>query len=311
MNKELKETIAQFLNPKIECIEIYRSIVAANLPFLFYLDEEWASKLITLIFPNTNNDLWKIAWEGYIFYNNLNPLIYPIIRNQYKSAIDQMHNPYFSSRAKEHLFFHINLSFVHNLEDLSEDSLIKHLFNETNSSLRSKAMWTTLKIYEYLPDSEEKSKLIERLLELWEYRIKKLVSSDSILPKEKQEELKWYTFLFEKLEPKEDYLDLLLDVYRIISGDAGTNLSSIFQRLKEYLPINTHKVLQVLVELTKERGVSWLYIHSERRIIEILKNIEADYRLRPFESKIREIAELLAQKGFFKVRNEILPLLEA
>ncbi|KKM19034.1 hypothetical protein LCGC14_1659720, partial [marine sediment metagenome] len=120
MALEVEDKLNKLLNPEIESVKIIRSIISQHLTDLYYLNEQWISTKISILFPRENRDLWKIAWESYVIYNKLNVTIYPQLKEHYKIAITEMMN-LISGRALEYLAYHIIFLYVNEIEDLSED----------------------------------------------------------------------------------------------------------------------------------------------------------------------------------------------
>ena len=302
MTPKVEGKLNELLNPKIESVKIIRSILSLHLTDFYYLNEQWISTKISMLFPRDNRNLWKIAWESYIKYNKLNATIYPQLKEQYKIAINDMMN-LISSEAMEYLAYHIITLYVNEIEDLSEGSIIKLFFKGTKAELHSRAMWFTIKVFDNVKDADEYKKFLERILEIWEYRIKDAKNNQKLTFKEKFDEFHWFGLLFEKLDIEESYLQLLLEILDLTEGQLDVFTHSILELLKKYVEINPQNVLAVIKKLLKAKSVDWLYSNTETNIIEIIEKINDNYDIEDFQTTIEEIAEILIEKGYPEIRN--------
>ena len=302
MAPEVEEKLNELLNPEIESVKIIRSIIALNLPGLFYLHEDWTSTKIPIIFPLGNKDLWKIAWESYISYNNLNARVYRKLKEQYKIAIND-YISILSGSASENLVYHIILLYVNEIEDLDEDSIIKLFFTLANTDLRSRAMWSTIKIYDSSKNTDDGEKFLKKILEIWEYRIIEAKNNQDLSLKDKYDEFHWFGLLFEKIDIERLYLQLLLEILDLTEGQLDVFTHRILELLKRYAEPEPENVLNVISKLLKSKVLSWLYSNTENTIIEIIEIINEKYDLKEFHPIIEEIAEILIDKGYYEIRN--------
>ena len=301
MVSEVKEKLDEILDPKHISAKIIWSIISYNLYNLFYLDEQWAISIIPIIFPKENQDLWLIAWESYISYNQLNSKIYSYLRNEYIIAIEMLvENTNFSYKSLEGLSTHMTLVFVFELEDLSEKSLIPSFLNNASSKMRSKMMWFTYKIYIENKDISEKEQVLERILYLWEYVIEYLKQKQNLTVDEIYNEIQWYGHLFQKMEVQQKYIDLLNQVLELTKGNLGSTTIFIFDILKKYIEISPKSVLNVIEKILTGRVSSWLFQKSVNDIIEVVKLVNERYGIQDFNRELTKIGELLTDKGFYE-----------
>lgn len=303
MVPEVKDKLEELLNPEIESVKIIRSIVAYHLYDIFYLDKQWASTKIPVIFPEDIKELWRIAWESYISYSNLHGYIYPLMRNHYKIAVTQLGSPLFSNRALEGLTSHIILTYIYKFEDFDENSIATLFFSNANSQLRSRAMWFTIKVYDSVVNIDERDKVLDRILEIWEYRIREAKNNTILTSKDKYDEFRWYGLLFEKLDIRDLHLQILLNVLDLTEGNLDVFTNFILEILKNYIKIDAQKVLSAIKKLLKGDVSIWLNINTENIIIDIIKGVNKIYNIQDFKDILRGIADLLIEKGFFKIKE--------
>lgn len=303
MAPEVKKKLEALLNPEIDSVEIVRAMISFHLYDIFYLDKKWASEKIALIFPEDNIKLWSIAWESYISYNRLHGKIYQLLRNHYKIAIDKLMSPLISNKALENLAFHVILIYIHKIEDIDEDSVFTLFFANASPELRSKAMWFTIKVYDNSVNTEDQEKILDRILAIWEYRIKEVKKNKNLTSEEKYKEFHWYGLLFEKLDIRSLHLELLVDVLDITEGNIDVFTNFILEVLKDYIEIDPYKVFSAIEKLLKGDVSVWLYVNTENKIINIINLVNDIYDVQDFKDEVKLIADLLTQKGFFKIRE--------
>lgn len=301
MVPEVKEKLEELLDPKHDSAKIIWSIIAYNLYNIFYLNEGWASSKIPVLFSKEEQDLWLIAWESYISYNQLNSNIYSQLRNDYIIAIKKLESSMFSNKSLEGLSYHMVLAYVHELEDLGENSIVSLFLAKASSRMRSKSMWFTLKIYEEYKDTNEKERVLKRILNLWECEIENIKPRQDLTTNKIYDEIHWYGMLFQKLEPQQKYLRLLNEVLDLTEGNLGNTTNFIFDLLKKYIEINPKNILNVVAKLLKGEVSSWLFQNNVNDIIGIIKLVNERYDIQDFKSEVKIIGELLTDKGYHEI----------
>lgn len=301
MIPQVKEKLEELMDIEIDSVEIIRSILCYHLHTLFYLNKNWTTEKIPILFPIENKNLWKIAWESYISYNDLNEYSYSLLREHYKTAIMEFENLLFSYKAMERLAMHIILLYIYDLEGLDEGSVVIQFFQHANSEYRSKAMWFNLKIWEMYANTDDQERILDKLVQLWKYRIDQVKKSPVLPVKERYEEFQWFAMLFEKFTVKELHIQLLIEVLELTEGNLGVSSNFIFDYLKNYINISPRKVLIVIEKLLKGEVSSWLYSNTEEKIIEIIDNIQNIHEIKDFEPLIINIIDFLSQKGFYEI----------
>ncbi len=303
MAPEVKEKLDDLLDPNKDIAIIDYSIISYRLYDIFYLNKNWATSKIPIIFPLDNKEMRKITWECYISYNNLNGYIYNHMYDQYINAINDMSRTIYTERALENLAYHIVLLFVNAIEDLEEGSIIRLFFSNATTELRSRAMWYTIKVFDHASKLEKKDEIIERIIELWKFRIRIAKSDGKLTTKEKSKEFQWYGFLFEKLDVEDIYLQLLDEVIDLTKGDLDIFPHSILKILLHYIELNSFGVLRIIIKLLKAKSQTWLYSYTESIIIDILKKISSKHEIQDFKDQYEEISDLLSYKGLFNARE--------
>lgn len=302
MTPEVKETFEKLLNPEDESVKIIHSILAYNLFNLFYLNENWTISKINSIFPLENQDLWKIAWESYISYNNLNQKVFKILKEHYEKAITEYNVLSFSRKTIEGIASHIMLLFVHNLVNLEENSIVSNYFEYLDVEARSRAMWFNLKIWDSYKNTEQESYILSRLLELWKYRIEKIKSVDSSkIERLFYKELQWYVNLFDKIPVGKEQISILIDVLELTEGKLSASRLFTLDVIKKYIDISSMEVLQVIELLLKGSENILLFRGNDIKIIDIINEIIKKKGFNEYKDIIRRIAEILIELANFEI----------
>lgn len=108
-------------------------------------------------------------------------------------------------------------------------------------------------------DTDENDKSLDRILEIWDYRIKEAKSNQELTFKNKYDEFHWFGLLFEKLDIEGLYLQLLLEILDLTEGQLDVFTHSILEVLKQYAEIEPQNVLTVIKKLLKAKSQDWLY----------------------------------------------------
>lgn len=299
MLPQVKEKLEGLMDIEIDSFEIVRSILCFHLQTLFYLNKNWTTEKIHTLFPIENKHIWKIAWESYISYSDLNEYSYILLREHYKTAIMEFKN--LSIKAMERLAMHVILIYINGLEGLDESSVVVQFFQNVNSESRSRAMWFNLKIWEMYANTEDQERILEKLLKLWKYRIDQVKISPVLPVKERYEEFHWFAMLFEKFDVRKLHIQILIEVLELTEGNLGVSSNFIFDYLKDYINITPLNVLIVIEKLLKGEVSSWLYSNTEKKIIEIIEVIYKKYEIKDLDPLIISIVDLLSQRGFYEI----------
>ena len=132
-----KEEDVKWLSPiksdLIEKLEKHPSIELAvvlgqYLPQIFYLDKEWATQNIELIFSPNN---WEYAFNGYLYTSKIYENVYNLLKQ--KNFYDKALNTDFSGiEANNNLVHQICIAYLFDKEKIEENSLICKLINNKN-----------------------------------------------------------------------------------------------------------------------------------------------------------------------------------
>lgn len=139
----IKQIFERRLNRKYEVSIDLSVCLGGFLPNFNFLDQQWVTKNINLIFPKENEQHWKAAMEGYLsFVRNYYKDIYILLRSN--NHILKAINSNFDRQIAEKLFAHIFFAHINGLESIhdSESMISKIIESGKYKSTITHFLWT-------------------------------------------------------------------------------------------------------------------------------------------------------------------------
>lgn len=304
MVPEVKKQLEVMLRPECEPTKTIRAVYGMYLPRLFYLDRDWVGEHIPAIFPedSKHRSLWRVAWEAYITYCGLSNEVYESIRNQYEIAVDKLSSAKISKVAKEHLSQHLLIAYLRELEDLKNHSLVSSFFKKAHPQIRGHAIWFIGKVLKDLQtngiNEKTKHKIIERIMNLWEWRIQEARMTDSRGKERFVEELKsfgmWFIY---SLFDKDWTISQLYDTLQLTEGVLVLG-KMVVEKLQLYTEKHYLTVLKSITLLVEEESQRWILIVSIDKIKELLAQIVNEHSHQEIKSSVNDLVDVLAKKGY-------------
>lgn len=133
----IKNDFTNRLDRSIEPSIGFSFALGAYLPNLLYLDKEWVISNIDNIFPQQDENYWRVAFSGYLFYSDIHEKLYYLLKahGHYQKALN---TDFTNMEVQERLVAHVCTGWIENSEVLNEKtSLIHQLINSENSDLLS------------------------------------------------------------------------------------------------------------------------------------------------------------------------------
>jgi hypothetical protein len=91
---ELEALLERHIDPEAEPTATIRSVFGQWFPSIAALDERWAAARAGQVFPREGDDrLWRASWHAYVRSNHAYAGVYPLLRVQYRRAIEELEAP--------------------------------------------------------------------------------------------------------------------------------------------------------------------------------------------------------------------------
>ena len=124
----IKQDFEKRLDRDIEASLEFSVTLGKYLSQLVYLDKKWVTDNINRLFPKENEEHWKAAFSGYLFYSRqIYERIYKLLRENghYEKALKVEFD---SAHIEEKLVQHICVSYIEGTETLEDEkSLIRYI----------------------------------------------------------------------------------------------------------------------------------------------------------------------------------------
>ena len=133
----IKKDFTNRLDRSIEPSIGFSFALGAYLPNLLHLDKEWVISNIDNIFPQQDENYWRVAFSGYLFYSDIREELYYLLKahGHYQKGLD---TDFTNTEVQERLVEHICTGWVEGSETLNDKtSLIYQLINSENPNLLS------------------------------------------------------------------------------------------------------------------------------------------------------------------------------
>lgn len=197
---EVRNLLEYHLNPKHEPSLTIRCIYGRCFGRLMNLDLNWTTQNLQRIFPRDEEfqELRESAWEGYITTHNVYTDVFPMLREEYRHAIERMSVPtpkgQNRSTANVYLTTHLIVLYWFGLLKLGESDLLLERFFAKAPAYNQQAFMREIGWRLRYGKFEVDTDLLERLQKLWEWRVSEVRNA---LPTDSQSsDLKWFRWWF-------------------------------------------------------------------------------------------------------------------
>ena len=133
----IKREFTNRLDRSIEPSIGFSFALGAYLPNLLYLDKEWVISNIDNIFPQQEENYWRVAFSGYLFYSDIHEELYYLLKahGHYQKGLN---TDFTNTEVQERLVAHVCTGWIEDSETLQDkNSLIYQLINSDNPNLLS------------------------------------------------------------------------------------------------------------------------------------------------------------------------------
>ena len=133
----IKKDFTKRLDRNIENSIGFSFALGAYLPNLLYLDKEWVISNINNIFPQQDENYWRVAFSGYLFYSDILEELHYLLKahGHYQKGLS---TNFPNTEVQERLVAHVCTGWIEDSETLNDkNSLIYQLINSDNPNLLS------------------------------------------------------------------------------------------------------------------------------------------------------------------------------
>lgn len=264
---ELQSILERHLDLRSERSVAIRALYGNWFPWLVVLSEKWVKSKIYKIFPTESSKkvLHEAAWEAYIAHRPVftQPLL--LLAKQYRLALQQLEEQSNEIGGKEKgLAQHVMMSLMRgDLSKLGLEDLVQSLFQFGSDELRGFALEDCGWVLRH-PDSAVSDELIQRLMGLYESRVKVARGADD--SREYTKEMEAFEVWFEAGVFDEAWsLEQLRRSYEIRSSIRTEH--SIVERLMQLSKDHTAEVMNVLTLMIEKNEWGFYGLIDEMKSI--------------------------------------------
>ncbi|MCX5751215.1 MAG: hypothetical protein NT099_06080 [Candidatus Saganbacteria bacterium] len=269
--------------------------------YLYYLDQEWTTKILKSgqIFPSAEAKkiIWEADWCGYMFFSNFYKQMYELLRDNYERAIDDLPQEEGKKREPENdrLAEHIMIAYLLQLEDItSGNSLVIKFFNRASTRIRERAIsFMGSSLRQMMKDDEKSAKEKWPLFkELWEYRL------ESINDEELIEFISWVEYAPENIEQLSEMIKKSIKLTKGVRF--GHNILDYLLANAPDYPKASIDILVHLLKIKRSNQKGYLDPVDMRKIIEeARKHSEC-------KGLVNEAVNVLGELGYYNFRDLLL-----
>ncbi len=271
---EFSKRLDRELEPTFE----FSVILGQYLSNIRYLNENWVNENINRIFPKENEDHWRAAFTGYLFYGTTVYLdLYKILRknSHYEKAIN---TNFEDPKLNERLIQHLCIGYLQDWEDLNDpESLIAKIFKRNNPKYFSYTIQ-----YFWMLRKNINNKIKLKIKPLWKKLFNALIVNESNLEYQKLfSQLSLWSVLIDQID--EDIFNWL-------------KLSAKYISLDFKVPYFIEYLLKHVENSPKEVGELYLIMLNSKTF--------PDYK----KENVQEIVRILYEKNEKVITDKICNL---
>jgi hypothetical protein len=268
--ENVREVLDRHLDPTREQTRTVHAVLGRHLNQLYFLDPEWTTDELPLIFPDNPEQTARreAAWRGFIDGNNFWTGSWNVLEPYYRHAVEALAS---EGLAEEDVSFldmtgrllgHILSAYVNDAVELSDDSILGRLF--AVAPLKLRATFIELIGTDLSGDHEVSEATQAKLQRLWDWR------SDRVLAGENVSELAGFAWWFGSGKiPVRWSLEQLI---RVLEAGAGVSFDYVVtQRLVELIDIELPLVVRVVSLLVERAYTPHMILSGREEIRRVLR----------------------------------------
>jgi len=268
---EVSELLELYLAPGAPPSPPIHSLLGALLPKLLWLDREWTSERIQLIFSRDSQDLRKVTWQSFVSFSSPSKPLFELLQEEYRWAVGQIGTFKLESgygATDDHLAEHLVQAYLWGLIPLDQ-GVLPEFYASAGPSVRAYAM-------EYLGrglynmQAPIPNELLARAQALWaERREAGRISQD---PQSNNQELSRFGWWFAsgKFDDKwslDELISLLEATHQL---DPGFLVAKRLVELAHRFPVEAMVALKLLIDADQQGPGINGWLHDARSLLEIV-----------------------------------------
>jgi hypothetical protein len=302
---EVQALLEEHLNTETEPSFAIRTIYGQYFPWLHLIDPRWAADNVLRIFPLTpeNRRYFDAAWQIYVLFNSAYDSVFDVLQDQYRFAIElipregkideRLANS--AERLAEHL---MALYWRGQIDFQSPTGHLALFFETAPGELRGHAL-------AYVGQTAGRTKepiqldLLQRLMKLWEWRLKKIEEADQESGFENELSAFSWWFSCGKFDRRWTAAQLLKVLSTIKTLPDDFLVMEQLAILSAELPLEAVQILKMMAEGIPEQR--WWYPEDEH-VKTVLRNA-LELNNEETQRTAREARDILLSFGYFQFRE--------
>ena len=287
------------LDPKNDPSISMRAVYGQWLPWIWDADKSWAEANVEKIF--TPDEYGDAAWGAYLTLNQVFNDVFKFLEPIFRQRLEQLkeHKETQNSRlnARTHFSNHLMVAYWRGLADLSDGSVIREFFETADVHYRSEAL--RFIGFELRKGSAVEPEIKERLIKLWEYRLREVQEK----PEKGVAELEQFGSWFASTSFDDEWSIATLKASLEIAGNADPDFM-VIEKLKELattFPVESMECLAMMIKGARER---WAIDSWRENTMDILKTAYSSGNDKA-KTLATEQANLLVAKGYPMFRDAV------
>ncbi len=90
---EARAVLARHLDREMDASLAIRSLYGRWFRWMFVFDPQWATSVLSQVFPEADRQYWLVAWDGFIRFNNPYDELFEMLQPLYSRAVEDLASP--------------------------------------------------------------------------------------------------------------------------------------------------------------------------------------------------------------------------
>jgi hypothetical protein len=296
---KIYEELEWHLDAKNDPSLAIRAVYGQWFPWIWDADKSWAEKNVDRIFSKDEHG--DAAWGAYLtlnqVFNDVFKFLEPVFRERLSQLKEYQEPGKNRFNSREHFTNHLMVAYWRGLVGLEKDSIIREFFD--NADVRYRAEALRFIGFEVRKGAKVDAETQDRLVKLWEYRLKELKAN----PDKGTSELEQFGSWFASASFDKNWaISTLLESLKL-AGNADPDFMVLekLETLANDFLVETMEALAMMIQGARER---WAIDSWRGNTMSILKTAYSSGNKQAKDLAIEQ-ANLLVSKGYPMFREAI------